>query len=38
MRYMLFTYRDPDVQLDAEERAAVPTAVVPGARRWTLAA
>jgi hypothetical protein len=27
MRYMLFTYRDPSVQLDAEQRAAVPPAV-----------
>ena len=27
MKYMLFTYRDPSVQLDAEERAAVPAAV-----------
>jgi hypothetical protein len=27
MKYMLFTYRDPSVQLDPEERAAVPAAV-----------
>lgn len=27
MKFMLFTYRDPDVQLDAEQRAAVPAAV-----------
>ena len=27
MKYMLFTYRDPNVQLDAEQRAAVPAAV-----------
>jgi hypothetical protein len=27
MRYMLFTYRDPSVQLDPEERAAIPAAV-----------
>ena len=27
MKYMLFTYRDPSVQLDAEQRAAVPAAV-----------
>jgi hypothetical protein len=27
MKYMLFTYRDPNVQLDPEQRAAVPPAV-----------
>jgi hypothetical protein len=27
MKYMLFTYRDPDVQLDPEQRAVVPGAV-----------
>ena len=27
MKYMLFTYRDPNVQLDPEQRAAVPAAV-----------
>jgi hypothetical protein len=27
MKYMLFTYRDPSVQLDPEQRAAVPAAV-----------
>ncbi len=27
MKYILFTYRDPSVQLDPEERAAVPAAV-----------
>ena len=27
MKYMLFTYRDPSVQLDPEERASVPAAV-----------
>ena len=27
MKYMLFTYRDPSVQLDPAERAAVPAAV-----------
>jgi hypothetical protein len=27
MKYMLFTYRDPSVQLDPEERAAIPPAV-----------
>jgi hypothetical protein len=27
MKYMLFTYRDPDVQLDPEQRAAIPPAV-----------
>jgi hypothetical protein len=27
MKFMLFTYRDPSVQLDAEQRAAVPAAV-----------
>ena len=27
MKYMLFTYRDPGVQLDPEERAEVPAAV-----------
>ena len=27
MKYMLFTYRDPDVPLDAEQRATVPQAV-----------
>jgi hypothetical protein len=27
MKYMLFTYRDPSVQLDAEQRATVPAAV-----------
>jgi hypothetical protein len=27
MIYMLFTYRDPSVQLDPEQRAAVPAAV-----------
>ena len=27
MKYMLFTYRDPDVQLDTEQRAAIPPAV-----------
>jgi hypothetical protein len=27
MKYMLFTYRDPSVQLDPEQRAAVPSAV-----------
>ena len=27
MKYMLFTYRDPSVQLDPEQRKAVPAAV-----------
>jgi len=27
MKYMLFTYRDPSVQLDPDQRAAVPAAV-----------
>ncbi len=27
MKFMLFTYRDPSVQLDAEQRATVPAAV-----------
>jgi hypothetical protein len=27
MKYMLFTYRDPSVQLDPEQRAVVPGAV-----------
>jgi hypothetical protein len=27
MKYMLFTYRDPSVQLDPAERAAIPAAV-----------
>ncbi len=27
MKYMLFTYRDPSIQLDPERRAAVPAAV-----------
>lgn len=27
MKYMLFTYRDPSVQLDPEQRAAIPAAV-----------
>ena len=27
MKYMLFTYRDPSVQLDPEERAGIPAAV-----------
>jgi hypothetical protein len=27
MKYMLFTYRDPSVQLDPEERSAIPAAV-----------
>jgi hypothetical protein len=27
MKYMLFTYRDPSVQLDPEQRGAVPAAV-----------
>src|ERR1700693_5853823 len=27
MKYMLFTYRDPSIQLDPEQRAAVPAAV-----------
>jgi len=27
MKFMLFTYRDPDVQLDPEQRANVPAAV-----------
>ena len=27
MKYVLFTYRDPSVQLDPEQRSAVPTAV-----------
>ena len=27
MKYMLFTYRNPSVQLDPEQRAAVPAAV-----------
>jgi hypothetical protein len=27
MKYMLFTYRDPSVQLDPAQRAAVPAAV-----------
>jgi hypothetical protein len=27
MKYMLFTYRDPGVQLDPAERAAIPAAV-----------
>jgi hypothetical protein len=32
MRFMLFTYRDPDVRLDPEERAGVPAAVAPRVR------
>ena len=27
MKFMLFTYRDPSVQLDPEQRAAIPSAV-----------
>ena len=27
MKYMLFTYRDPTVELDPDERAAIPAAV-----------
>jgi hypothetical protein len=27
MKFMLFTYRDPSVQLDPEQRAAIPAAV-----------
>jgi hypothetical protein len=27
MKFMLFTYRDPSVQLDPEQRAAIPPAV-----------
>jgi hypothetical protein len=27
MKYMLFTYRDPSIQLEPEQRAAVPAAV-----------
>jgi len=27
MKYMLFTYRDPSVELDHEQRAAIPAAV-----------
>jgi len=27
MKYMLFTYRDPSVQLDPEQRAAIPSRV-----------
>jgi hypothetical protein len=27
MQYMLFTYRDPSVQLDPEQRATIPAAV-----------
>lgn len=27
MKYMLFTYRDPNVQLDPEQRKAIPAAV-----------
>jgi hypothetical protein len=27
MKYMLFTYRDPNVELDAEQRSAIPPAV-----------
>jgi hypothetical protein len=27
VKFMLFTYRDPSVQLDAEQRATVPAAV-----------
>jgi hypothetical protein len=27
MKYMLFTYRDPSVQLDPEQRKAIPAAV-----------
>ena len=27
MKYMLFTYRDPSVQLDPEQRATIPAAV-----------
>ena len=27
MKYMLFTYRDPSVQLEPEQRAAIPAAV-----------
>ena len=27
MKFMLFTYREPNVQLDPEQRATVPTAV-----------
>jgi hypothetical protein len=27
MKYMLFTYRDPSVQLDPEQRAGIPAAV-----------
>src|SRR5271154_3385548 len=27
MKYMLFTYRDPSIQLDPDQRAAIPAAV-----------
>ena len=27
MKFMLFTYRDPSVQLDPDQRAAIPSAV-----------
>jgi len=27
MKYMLFTYRDPTVELDADQRASIPAAV-----------
>ena len=27
MKYMLFTYRDPVVELDADQRASIPAAV-----------
>ena len=39
MKFMLFTYRDPSVQLDPEdeERPSRPRSL-PGATRWTLAA
>lgn len=30
MKYMLFTYRDPRVQLEPEQRAAIPPAVAAG--------
>jgi hypothetical protein len=38
MKFMLFTYRDPNVQLTPEQRATVPAPLAPGATRWTPAA
>jgi hypothetical protein len=34
MKYMLFTDRDPSVQLDPDERPKVPAAVAARCLRW----